>query len=71
MIAKSEDEMPQNTAFHQGLHCLVRKNRPLEKYVLYYTCSKLYNGPSLFEYIKLYRKCHWSKKVKCTVRCEI
>ena len=24
------DEMPQNVAFHQGLHCLLRQNRSLE-----------------------------------------
>ena len=29
------DEMPQNVAFHQGLHCLLRQNLSSEKEVQY------------------------------------
>ena len=29
------DEMLQNAAFHQGLHCLLRQNQSSEKYNIY------------------------------------
>ena len=36
--ADSEEsgEMPQNMAFHQGLHCLLRQKRSSEKTLQYY-----------------------------------
>ena len=49
-LANSEDldEMAQNAAFHQGLHCLLRQNRSSEKEIQYFmeiiTC--IYNGAS-------------------------
>ena len=37
-LANSEDpdEMPHNAAFHQGLHCLLRKKRYSEKQMQFY-----------------------------------
>ena len=37
-LANSEDpdEMPQNAAFHQGVHCLLRQNQSSEKAIHYF-----------------------------------
>ena len=35
-IREDPDEMPQYVAFHQGLHCLLRQNRSLEKKIQYF-----------------------------------
>ena len=63
MFAKSEDpdEMPQNTTLRQGLHCLVRKQMDLLKINI--IILKLYNRPSSFKYIKLYKNIIGLKKV--------
>ena len=34
--SEDSDAMPQNTTFHQGLHCLLRQKRSSEKTLLYY-----------------------------------
>ena len=35
-ISEDLDEMPHNVAFHQGMHCLLRQNRPLKKEIQYF-----------------------------------
>ena len=63
-LANSEDvdEMPQNVAFHQGLHCLLRQKQFSEKEIQYYleiiTCDPL-----------LYTKGHCCIKAEGRIHC--
>ena len=34
--SEDPDEMPQNAAFHQGLHCLLRQNPSSERKIQYF-----------------------------------
>ena len=57
-FANSEDpdEMPQNVAFHQGLHCLLRQTCSSEKDVQYYLEIITYDpGPIYISSIGLQR----------------
>ena len=64
-LANSEDpdEMPHNAAFHQGLHCLLRRNQSSNTIFL----KIIICDPSIYTMddpgpIKLYGKFHWYKK---------
>ena len=49
-VIADQEEMLHNTAFHQGLHCLLRHKRSSEKmqnHLKIITCNpSIYNGPS-------------------------
>ena len=61
--------MPHDVAFHQGLHCLLRNKRSLEKEIQYFfesiTCEpSIYTMDHPDRTMELYGIFHWSKKGK-------
>ena len=61
--SEDTDEMPQDAAFHKGLHWLPRQNCSSEKEIQYFIGTYnlcIYNGPSQVYCIKSEGRIHWN-----------
>ena len=61
-FANSEDpdEMPQNAAFHQDLHCLLTQNRSSEKEMQYFLIITYESSINSMNHPDVYGKAHLS-----------